>query len=54
MALVAFFAARCIVTKSKKSTGDALPSPEQLKFFIDLLGGKGLEPLKDTLLHRFA
>lgn len=53
MALVAFFAARRIVTKSNKGGGDDLPTPEQLTLLIDLLGGKGLEPLKDTLLHRW-
>lgn len=53
MALVAFFAARRIVTKSAKGSGEDLPSPEQLTLLIDLLGGKGLEPLKDTLLHRW-
>ena len=53
MALVAFFAARRIVTKSKHGSGDDLPTPEQLTLLIDLLGGKGLEPLKDTLLHRW-
>ena len=53
MALVAFFAARRIVTKSTKGSGDDLPTPEQLTLLIDLLGGKGLEPLKDTLLHRW-
>lgn len=53
MALVAFFAARSIVTKSRKGTGEELPTPEQLTLLIDLLGGKGLEPLKDTLLHRW-
>lgn len=54
MALVAFFAARRIVTKSKKGSGSDLPTPEQLTLLIDLLGGKGFEPLKDTILHRWA
>lgn len=54
MALVAFFAARRIVTKSKKGSGSDLPIPEQLTLFIDLLGGKNFEPLKDTILYRWA
>jgi hypothetical protein len=53
MALVAFFAARRIVTKSNKGDGEDLPTPEQLTLLIDLLGGKGIEPLKDTMFHRW-
>jgi hypothetical protein len=53
MALVAFFAARRIVTKSNKGGGEDLPTPEQLTLLIDLLGGKGIEPLKDTMFHRW-
>lgn len=53
MALVAFFAARRIVIKSKKGSESDLPTPEQLTLLIDLLGGKGFEPLKDTILHRW-
>lgn len=53
MALVAFFAARKIVTKSKRGSGEDLPSPEQLTLLIGLLGGSSLEPLKDTILHRW-
>lgn len=54
MALVAFFAARKIVTKSNQGNGDDLPSPEQLTLLIGLLGGSTLEPLKDTIVHRWA
>lgn len=54
MALVAFFAARRIVTKSNHGADADLLSPEQLTLLIDLLGGKGIEPLKDTILHRWA
>ncbi|KAK3678469.1 hypothetical protein LTR78_001766 [Recurvomyces mirabilis] len=54
MALVAFFAARSIATKSKHSGGDDLPTPTEVTLLINLLSGKDLAPLKDTLLHRWA
>ena len=54
MALVAFFAARRIVTKSKSGDGSDLPTPEQLTLLIGLLGGNSFGPLKDTVLHRWA
>ena len=54
MALVAFFAARRIVTKSNKGDGTDLPSPEQLTLLIGLLGGSSFEPLKDTVVHRWS
>ncbi|KAK3648872.1 hypothetical protein LTR56_007312 [Elasticomyces elasticus] len=54
MALVAFFAARRIVVRSKRGNGSDLPTPEQLTILIGLLGGNGLGPLKDTVVHRFA
>ncbi|OQO02360.1 hypothetical protein B0A48_11914 [Cryoendolithus antarcticus] len=53
MALVAFFAARRIIVKSQRGEGVDLPSPQQLTLLIGLLGGNSLEPLKDTLLHRY-
>lgn len=53
MALVAFFAARHIVLKSKTGDGSNLPSPEQLTILISVLGGSGIGPLKDTLLYRY-
>lgn len=54
MALVAFFAARKIVTKSKRTAdGQDLPSPEQLTLLIGILGGNSFGPLKDTVLHRY-
>jgi hypothetical protein len=52
MALVAFFAARHIVLKSKHGDDSQLPNPEQLTILISLLGGNGFGPLKDALLHR--
>ena len=54
MALVAFFAARRIVTRSKRGDGSDLPTPEQITLLISLLGGNDFGPLKDTLLHRYA
>ncbi|KAK4954450.1 hypothetical protein LTR10_007881 [Elasticomyces elasticus] len=54
MALVAFFAARRIVVRSKRGDGSDLPTPEQLTILIGLLGGNGFGPLKDTVVHRFA
>lgn len=54
MALVAFFAARRIVTRSKRGDGSDLPTPEQLTLLIGLLGGSGFAALKDTVLHRWA
>ena len=55
MALVAFFAARHIVLKSKHGDehGSHLPNPQQLTLLISVLGGSGFGPLKDTLLHRY-
>lgn len=53
MALVAFYAARHIVLKSKHGDGSNLPSPEQLTILISVLGGSGFGPLKDTLLYRY-
>ena len=55
MALVAFFAARHIVLKSKHGDehGTHLPTPEQLSLLINMLNGSGFSPLKDTLLHRY-
>lgn len=53
MALVAFFPARHIVLKSKTGDGSNLPSPEQLTLLINVLGGSGIGPLKDTLLYRY-
>jgi hypothetical protein len=53
MALVAFYAARHIVLKSKHGDGSNLPTPEQLTILISVLGGSGFGPLKDTLLYRY-
>lgn len=53
MALVTFFAARYIVQQSKRGDVAVLPNPEQLTLLIGLLGGSGLEPMKDTLLYRW-
>ncbi|KIW50243.1 hypothetical protein PV05_11850 [Exophiala xenobiotica] len=53
MALLAFFAARHIVLKSKHGHHTELPTPEQLTLLISLLGGSGFSPLKDTLLYRW-
>lgn len=53
MALVAFFAARHIVLKSKRGHHNDLPTPEQLTILISLLGGSGFGPLKDTVLYRW-
>ena len=55
MALVAFFAARHIVTQSKSGDehGSQLPTPEQLSLLINMLGGSGFGPLKDALLYRY-
>jgi len=54
MASVAFFAARRIVTESKRSDGPDLPTPEQLTLLIGLLGGNSFVPLKNSVLHRWA
>ncbi|KAK5128573.1 hypothetical protein LTR85_003244 [Meristemomyces frigidus] len=54
MGLVAFFAARMIVQKSKRGDGSDLPSPEQLTLLIGLLGGSGFGPLRDTIWHSWA
>lgn len=54
MALVAFFSARHIVTKSKRGDGADLPTPEQITLLIGLLGGNSFGPLKDTVVHRWA
>lgn len=53
MTLVTFFAARYIVQQSKKGDDAVLPNSEQLTLLIGLLGGSGLEPLQDTLCHRW-
>ncbi|KAJ9498712.1 hypothetical protein LTR96_000191 [Exophiala xenobiotica] len=53
MALVAFFAARHIVLKSKHGHHTELPTPEQLTLLISLLGGSGFSPLKDTIFYRW-
>lgn len=53
MALVAFFAARHIVLKSKHGDESQLPNPEQLALLIATLGGSGFEPLKEVFLYRF-
>lgn len=53
MALVAFFAARRIVTMSKHWNGSDLPTPKQLTLLIGLLGGNSFGPLKDTIVHRW-
>ena len=53
MALVAFFAARHIVIKSKHGDHTQLPTPEQLTLLISLLGGSGFGPLKETALYRW-
>ena len=54
MALVAFYASRQLVVKSRDGNGHELPTPQQLTLLIGLLGGNSLEPLKDTLLYRYA
>jgi hypothetical protein len=54
MALVAFFSARRIVTKSKRSDGTDLPNPEQFTLLISMLGGNSFGPLKDTMIYRWA
>jgi hypothetical protein len=53
MALVAFFAARHLVLKSKHGHHTELPTPEQLTILIGLLGGSGFGPLRDTVLYRW-
>ena len=55
MALVAFFAARHMVARSKSGDdhGSQLPTPEQLSLLITMLGGSGFGPLKDTLVHKY-
>lgn len=53
MALVAFFAARHIVLKSKHGDESQLPNPEQLTLLIGTLGGSGFGPLKEVFLYRF-
>lgn len=53
MALVAFFAARHIVLKSKHGHHDELPTPKQLNILINLLEGNGAGPLKETMVHRW-
>lgn len=53
MALVAFFAARHIVHKSKHGNGDDLPTPEQLTILINLLNGSGFGPLKDAVMYKY-
>ncbi|PSR88499.1 hypothetical protein BD289DRAFT_482101 [Coniella lustricola] len=53
MALVAFYAARHIVLKSQDGNHDELPTPKQLSILINLLGGGGMGPLKDTVMYRF-
>ncbi|KAI1628977.1 hypothetical protein EDD37DRAFT_30846 [Exophiala viscosa] len=53
MALVAFFAARHIVVKSRHGDHTQLPTPEQLTLLISLLGGSGFGPLKETALYRW-
>lgn len=53
MALVAFFAARHIVLKSKLGQHDELPTPKQLNILISLLEGNGAGPLKETMVHRW-
>ena len=54
MALVAFFSARRIVTKSKHGDGTDLPTPEQFALLISLLGGNSFGPLRDTVAYRWA
>lgn len=53
MALVAFFAARHIVQKSKHGDDSQLPNPEQLSLLINTLSGTGFGPLKDVVYYRF-
>lgn len=53
MALVAFYAARNIVVKSKRGKHDELPTPKQLTILIGLLSGSGWSPLKEALTHRW-
>ncbi|KAF3763160.1 hypothetical protein M406DRAFT_73790 [Cryphonectria parasitica EP155] len=53
MALVAFFAARHIVVKSRDGTHDDLPTPKQLTILINLLGGSGIKPLRDAAVYRW-
>lgn len=53
MALVAFYAARHIVLKSKDGNHQDLPTPKQLSILITMLGGGGMGPLKDTVMYRF-
>lgn len=53
MALVAFFAARYLVQQSKRGDDAVLPNPEQLTLLIGLLGGSGVDSIKDTLFHRW-
>lgn len=53
MALVAFYAARNIVVKSKRGKHDELPTPKQLTILIGLLSGSGWGPLKEALTHRW-
>lgn len=53
MAMVAFYAARHLVLKSKHGHHDELPTPKQLNILISLLGGSGFGPLKDAVAHRW-
>lgn len=53
MALVAFYAARHIVVKSKRGLENELLSPKQLNILINLLSGSGWDPLKEAVFHRW-
>lgn len=53
MALVAFYAARNIVVKSKRGQHELLPTPKQLTILIGLLSGSGWGPLKEAVVHRW-
>ncbi|KAK5111653.1 hypothetical protein LTR62_004758 [Meristemomyces frigidus] len=54
MALVAFFAARKIATKSKTGNRSDLSAAEQITTVIGLLSCSSFTPLKAAMLHRWA
>lgn len=54
MALVAFFAARHIVLKSKHGDESQLLNSEQLALLINTLSGNSFTTLKDVLLYKLA
>lgn len=53
MALVAFFAARHMVQKSKLQERSELPPPEQLTLLVENLDGNGIFALWNTVKFRY-